>query len=199
MPHDIPFTQDELSQEVWKPIPNYPGYEASNIGRIRSWRNCANGRRETPIVLKQAILFDKRLRITPVVNGKTSTLLIHRAVLMAFRGECPVGLHACHNDDNCWNNRLDNLRWDTPQSNYLDQRLNGKVLKGEASGCAKLTEEKIIDIRLRYAEGELSTNLCREYGVVRTHITDITAGRAWQHTGGPITKNRNKGSILWPN
>ena len=41
-------------EEVWKPIEDYPGYEVSNIGRVRSWlgRGQYGKRLQMPLVRK---------------------------------------------------------------------------------------------------------------------------------------------------
>ena len=54
-------------------------------------------------------------------NRKRVSRYVHRLVLLAFVGPCPEGKEACHNDGNQRNNRLDNLRWDTPKANAADR------------------------------------------------------------------------------
>ena len=177
-----------METETWKPVPDFPGYEVSDLGRIRSWMHGGTGGvLKRPLVLKQLPQTDGRLRITPRRDGKTFMLPVHIAVLSAFVSPRPGGMLGCHNDDNYLNNRLDNLRWDTLASNLKDQRDHDLILRGERNGNAVLTTEQVISIRERYAAGEKSRDLAREFGVIRTHITDITAGRCWQHVGGPIS------------
>lgn len=183
------FTPEELASEEWRPVPDFSGYEVSNLGRVRSWLKSGGrgGLSSIPAILKPAIIRDGRLRITPRRDGKTYSVAIHRLVLSAFVGQCPDGMQACHYDDNCTNNRLVNLRWDTLEANLADQARNGKVLMGESNGHSRLTEKQIVEIRERYASGEKSRDLALEFGVIRTHITDITGGRTWKHVGGPIS------------
>ena len=45
---------------------------------------------------------------------------VHILVLEAFVGPRPTGMFACHIDGDASNNRLPNLRWDTPRNNNLD-------------------------------------------------------------------------------
>lgn len=53
-------------------------------------------------------------------------MYVHTAVLLAFVGERPEGLEACHNNGIPSDNRLENLRWDTRSSNRRDTILHGK-------------------------------------------------------------------------
>lgn len=187
MPHEIPFSKIELEGEKWKPIIEFPGYDISNLGRARSWLTIGKKLRTVPLILKQHIVSsDKRLRITPRKDKKTFHKSIHILVLETFIGKRPKGLLGCHSDDNCWNNRLWNLKWATSKTNYADQEQNNKILKGEQHGMSRLTETQIIDIRNRYANGEKASKLAKEFGVLRTHITDIKSGRVWKHVGGII-------------
>lgn len=204
MPEHIPFTPEELASEEWRPLAEYPRYEISNLGRARSWCNFATGKTTEPRILKPCASSDDRLRLTPFVDGKVRYVSVHRLVLEAFIGPCPDGCVACHNDDNCWNNRVSNLRWDTVTHNLADQKRNNKVLQGEQHGNAKLTESQVVEIRNRYAAGEKSADLAIEFGVLRTHITDICAFRVWKRAGGsktavPNIRGQNNGlaKLTW--
>ncbi len=53
--------------------------------------------------------------------------------------------------------------------------------RGEKHPQAKLTAEKVHDIKMRLAAGEKLTALAREHGVDQGLIWQIKAGRIWQH------------------
>lgn len=109
--------------EIWQPIPRHKGYEASNLGRIRSldrWLKYKTGARR---FYKGRIL----RQFTPPHGYKTTHLgsqhinnYVHVLVARAFLGPCPKGMEVCHNDGNKANPRLDNLRYDTKSGNALD-------------------------------------------------------------------------------
>lgn len=175
--------------EQWKPIPDFSGYEVSNMGRMRSWLHGGRGGiLKTPHTLIPRAALDGRLRISLRKDGRTFSASIHRLVLLAFVGPCPDGMQACHYDDDCTNNILDNLRWDTMQSNLADQARNGKVLRGERNGQALLTEEQIVEIRERYARRERTVDIAKMFGIARLTVNDIARGDVWKHVGGPITR-----------
>jgi hypothetical protein len=117
----------DVSAERWKPIPCLPGYEASDLGRIRSLDRtviCKNGR---AMRLKGRML---RLRKNTgghliIGSGKQGTFSVHTLVLEAFIGPRPEGQEACHYNDIKTDNRLANLRWDTRKANAADRRRNG--------------------------------------------------------------------------
>lgn len=58
-------------------------------------------------------------------DNRPRTVRIHRLVLEAFVGPCPAGLEGCHGDGDASNNRLENLRWDTPSENNYDSVRHG--------------------------------------------------------------------------
>lgn len=119
--------------EVWRPIPDFPGYEASNLGRIKSVGRTIvrvqNGKRvEQPIrerILKAHPYAEPRRHMFVSFSGRV-TRPVHRLVLEAFVGPCPPGMECCHLDDDGYNNRLENLRWDTRSANQLDAVRNGR-------------------------------------------------------------------------
>jgi HNH endonuclease len=128
------------------------------------------------------------------------TVVIHHLVLEAFIGPCPPGMEGCHFDDNPYNNRLSNLRWDTSEENKADALRNGLMPIGEANGKAKLSNSQVLEMRETYAIGGVSQKeLAEKYDVPQTNVSAIVTGRAWQHVGGPITKyGRGRQQIVRP-
>lgn len=57
-----------------------------------------------------------------------------------------------------------------------------KIVKGSQQGRAKLTEEKVLEIRKRYASGkETQTSLSKEFGVSHTLIGYVVRRKSWTH------------------
>lgn len=193
------FTTEELEQEIWKPVPDYPGYEVSNLGRVRSWRsNNPRARRETPRNLRQHALNRQYKGIQVIRDRKAHQTGIHRLVLAAFVGPCPPEMEACHNDGNPSNNRLSNLRWGSRESNWEDRRKHGRARGGELHGRARLTETQVKELRELFAMGLTYPELSDKFGIGKTTVGHIVNGRTWKHVGGPIFhigKRRNARKI----
>jgi hypothetical protein len=153
-------------QEIWKAIPGCEGrYEVSSVGRVRSLLR--GGR-----ILKAALRGRGYLMVAPVIGGKNVTRQVHHLVLAAFVGPRPEGMVGCHANDVPFDNRVENLRWDTPANNVLDRIRRGRYSKHE-----KLTIESA---RAIYActAGELAT--AREFQIDRSIVRDIRAGKSWK-------------------
>jgi hypothetical protein len=116
-----------VSDETWKPIPGYGGYEASDMGRIRSIdRTLADGRRLRGQLLKPRK--GNRGYMTVKVTddaGHKQTRTVHRLVLMTFTGPCPEGQETRHGPGGQLDNRLANLCYGTPAENAADKSVNG--------------------------------------------------------------------------
>lgn len=56
-----------------------------------------------------------------------------------------------------------------------------RTARGERQGLAKLTDEKVREIRRRYACGESATSLAWQYGVTRNAITSAATRLTWKH------------------
>lgn len=97
--------------EIWKEIENYPDYEISSYGRVKSlkWGKTR--------MLKFSTNNSGYLTIHLRKNGKTKSYLIHRLVANAFIPNPDNKPCIDHIDGNPSNNRVENLRWVTQKEN----------------------------------------------------------------------------------
>ena len=180
------------SIEVWTGIEGYANREVSSHGRIRSWignRGMPNIKRETPVIVKQ--FPDKRgyMQVNLSSNGKARRFFVHRLVVQAFRGPAQEGQNQIrHLDGNPSNNELSNIVWGNSIENYGDRIRHGTGNEGERSHHAKLTQNKVDDLRLRYKSGEKVSKMAVEFGVseptIRRAINFISWASAPRATWG---------------
>jgi hypothetical protein len=115
------------------------------------------------------------------VDGKRSQTYIHHLILTTFVGPMPEGLEACHGDGDPANNSLSNLRWGTRASNAADRVEHGTATIGAQHPMARLTEQDVLALRRRHAEGASATELAAEFNVSRMTAFRAATGRSWSH------------------
>lgn len=177
-------------EEIWNPIAGYEGlYEASSLGRIRSVPRVVPHRVSGSLTRKSVIRSPQRHRKTGYLlcnlskAGKHRTHSVHRLVCEAFHGTPPEGMWVRHLDGDKTNNLASNLSWGTPQENMQDQFKHGHRGLGSRSPRSKLTEDQVVEIRHRRANGEMRKLLAREFNVSETTIGDCVSGKSWLHLG----------------
>lgn len=131
----LPAGQNTPTEE-WRHIAGLEGqYAVSNRGRVRSLHRIIE-RRDGRRLRWPA----KDLELTPATDGRLRVLIggrtryVHHLVLEAFVGPRPPGAEGCHEDDDCTNNWVGNLRWGTPASNVAD-KVRNRV--GKRDICAR--------------------------------------------------------------
>jgi hypothetical protein len=110
-------------QEIWKNIPDFDKYEASNLGNIRN--------KDTLVLLSNKTCRSGYIRksIKNNENKKIKTT-VHYLICLTFNGEKPSEFHTVdHIDKNKQNNHKDNLRWST----HSEQNVN-KIKKNTIGG-----------------------------------------------------------------
>ena len=126
---------------MYKTIPNFENYIINKCGNIISIKTNR---------LKAQWNNNHNYKVVQLWNGgKGYSKLVHRLILETFVGPCPNGMEACHNNSINTDNRLDNLRWDTPKNNHRDAIKRGthsSLLKGENAGGAKITDAQVVEI-----------------------------------------------------
>lgn len=121
--------------EEWRPIPGFPGYEVSDLGRVRSLdRDGLDGRRLKGRVLRPGV--SRRYRVVSLRRaGRTVTNGIHELVLLAFVGPRPEGAVTRHLNGDGADNRLVNLAYGTQSENLFDRREHGTSDRANRTHC----------------------------------------------------------------
>lgn len=103
----------DIPGEVWRLCLEFPKYEISNLGRVRSYYKGRWGTRKKndARVLQTGKCRDQYEHVTLVRNKRKHTRLIQVLVTRAFLGDCPDGSRIVHCDGNRSNNSLKNLAY----------------------------------------------------------------------------------------
>ena len=96
-------------EEIWKDIPNYNGYQVSNLGRVKALK--------TNKILKLNRTRTGYFLIRLYKNKKQKAFLIHRIVAQAFIPNPANKSQVNHKDGNKANNCINNLEWCTISEN----------------------------------------------------------------------------------
>ena len=163
------------------PIADFPGYFVSKAGfvfsnKIRRWK------RLNPKVDK-----DGYRKVNLYREGERQRHFVHRLVLAAFVGSCPVGKESRHLNGIPYDNRLENLCWGTHRENCCDKTQHGthNPKRGEKNYNSKLTDRIVVRCRRLYRIKEKSLRqLAKKYGVDFTTMRDAVFGYSWSHLDG---------------
>ena len=181
-----------MEKEIWRDIPDYEGiYQVSNLGRIKSLDR---------YVKRGKSGFFKEGQIQKLQNngngylykqlkheGRHRNFYIHRLVLMVFIGERPDGMVICHKDGDTTNNNLNNLRYDTPLENNIDQFRHG-IEKG------KLSNNDVLKVRKMYKDGYKTKEISEFFNVGKWVVQRINSGEnySWLNDDGTINKSKTQ-------
>jgi hypothetical protein len=109
-------------------------------------------------------------------------LLAHRVAYELAHGSIPDGLFVCHSCDTPRCVNPDHLWLGTNADNAADMARKNRSNQGERCPSAKLTAERVTEIRRRWAEGGVQQKaLAAEYGVSRGVVSEILSGKSWRH------------------
>lgn len=161
--------------EIWKSINNYPQYEVSNLGNIKSLGN-EFSRKER--ILKKGTVKSGYDIVVLIKDKKQKSTYVHRLVAEHFicnkSGKREVNhINGVKND-----NRVCNLEWCTTSENAIHAFKNGLSDKGQDRTQAKLTDAEVLEIRnspLRNIE------LSRMYNISKSVISNIQNKKSWLH------------------
>ena len=107
----------------------------------------------------------------------------HRLAYKLHHGSIPDDLFVLHRCDNprCVNPA--HLFLGTVNDNHDDMVAKGRNRKGEQCSYAKLTEDDVVELRLRRAAGESLESLSAAFNVATGTAYDACHRRTWKHVG----------------
>ena len=119
-----------------------------------------------------------------VVGFGGGACLAHRMAYALLVGDIPPQTCVLHHNDDppCVDPSMLYLGSYKDNAEDRERRRRGNHARGEHQGSAKLNADKVIDIRHRFGEGELTmSELGDEYGVSSSCINRIIQGETWEH------------------
>lgn len=152
---------------IWRPIPGFPLYEASEAGQIRRIGQRRN--------LRGTPNDGGYLRVWLVTgDGRRVRHPIHTLVLLTFVGPRPSprhhGAHVRTNDKG--DNSIDNLQWKLPRDNEADKRSHGTAPRGGRHAW-RPNAARVQAIREQAALKVSFSQIAREHGLHRSSVARI--------------------------
>ncbi len=163
------------------PVPGHPGLFIQADGTLWSCRFGVMRRRKAYIKKPDGY---PAFADYSIEKQARRTFLVHRLLLLAFRGDRP-GMVARHLDGNPANNRIDNLSWGTHEENMQDMVMHGTSTRGEKNHHAKITEQQVIEIKQSPLNNK---QIAAQYGITHSLVSLIRLGRAWSHVAPELSR-----------
>lgn len=169
------------SNAAWRPVVGYETlYVVSESGEVVSLRNqrgTGHQMTQTPDVKGYP-----RVGLTDA-TGNQKGKRVHLLVAAAFIGPKPEGLQVNHKDGVKTNNHYSNLEYVTASENsrHADRTGLRRKPRGQKHGMSKMTDNKVRELRCRYAAGEKRARIARDFGIDVSNVWLIATRRAWAH------------------
>lgn len=178
---DVGPRPENLPGESWKMIPGSDDrYMVSTLGRLMTLNYKMTGQAR---IMKPAKDGNGYLRTMIWLNGKTSTIKLHRIVAITFLPNPEHLEEVNHINFDRTDNRVVNLEWVSRAQNLKHTLDAGRATmnNGPKNGMAKLTTEQVIEIRAKFKPYVyMMKDLAVEYGVSKATIKDVLH-RHWRH------------------
>jgi hypothetical protein len=166
--------------EKWKQIVDWP-YEVSSRGRVR--RSVGNSGTRKGLVIKLQINHGGYPVVVLHHKERMKGVTVHRLVAAAFIGPKPDGLQVNHKDGDKQNNLVYNLEYVTPSENLRHSYGLGLQVpkRGEKSNLAKLTSDKVLEIRKMVEDGWYQKRIAERFRIDQSTVSNIITGKSWGH------------------
>lgn len=153
----------------WRDIQDFPDYQISNTGLVKSFKVTKNGRLVNGGEMTSGYRY---VRLTK--NGKVFNRSIHRLLAIAFIDNPNNYEDVNHINGNKLDNNVKNLEWCTRSDNCKHSCIN-KLSK------VKLTVNDVKEIKRRLNSGEMGIEIAKDFNVNNRMISNIKLGKSWRY------------------
>ena len=162
-----------LDEIEWRTYPHDPRYRVSEYGHVIG----PKGHLLRPCIQRGYAKY------TMFFKGKHVIRRVHLMVLQTFGGDRPYGAsQIAHWVGDPLNNHYSNLRYATPLENVGDTMRHGRLRIGERAPGAKLTDDRVREIRRLRSEGRLVyRRYAAKLGIAWETVRGAAVGRTWKH------------------
>ena len=166
--------------EEWRVVADYPDYEVSNLGRVRSWKGGNNGRVVGRRASEPRIMRPARMGLYSGVvlcgPNKQEKRYIHRLVATAFIPNPEGKPEVNHKDGDKHNNALSNLEWATSSENKQHASRTGLLRSGMDNHMTLYNPAQVFQIRRLAACGLPYKHIALEVGCSVMQANRIARG-----------------------
>jgi hypothetical protein len=165
---------------TWLPIKDYPDYEVSDDGQVRSLKFG-----KIKILSPRCIGAKRAYRYISLYRfGFGYNFYVHVLVLEQFNGTAPFkDMEVNHINCIKHDNRLSNLEWVTSAGNKKHAVENGLYPVRDQCSWAKVTERDVILMRRLRKDGLSQQAIANQFNVSRRHVGRILDGTRWKYYG----------------
>lgn len=182
-----------IMKEQWKTIEDYPNYQVSNLGNVKSLDYKGTGKEK---MLKPQKNRKGYLTVTLYKNRKGKIFMVHRLVYETFVGEIPDGMQCNHINEKKDDNRLENLNLMTPKENSNWGTRNKRMTEAKKGVPNIKLSKTVLQIDKNtnevIAEFPSTMEVERQFGFDRGTITNCCNGKRYKYAYGFIWKYKER-------
>lgn len=180
--------------ETWKPIVAIPGYEVSNLGRVKKLP-CGKGFNSVERIKTLVTSKDGYLMLNwKTLDGKQHSKPIHRIVAEAFIPNPEQKDTVNHIDGDKTNNNVDNLEWATRREQLTHAYAHALRVsqKGSENCNSKLSQDDVMFIRtytVKRSRTHGIPSMAKKFGVSYETIYNVLSGKTYKEEGSTTIPN----------